>query len=107
MQLEIRTMLNGKEVQNYPVADMFFPPYKLVAAISRDMTLMPGDVIACGTSLGAGVMGEASNTIDIVIDGVGTLSNPFNQVLPSPYLLGCRTEADQASAWSAPAPSAA
>jgi ketopantoate reductase len=33
-------------------------------------------------------MGEANNTIDIVIDGVGTLSNPFNQILPSPYLLG-------------------
>jgi 2-dehydropantoate 2-reductase len=88
MQLRIRTVLNGKEVQNYPVSDMFFPPYKLVAAISRDMTLMSGDVIACGTSLGAGVMGEASNTIDIVIDGVGALSNRFDQVLPSPYLLG-------------------
>jgi ketopantoate reductase len=56
--------------------------------VSRDMTLMPGDVIACGTSLGAGVMGDASNTIEIVIDGIGTLSNPFNQVLPSPYLFG-------------------
>lgn len=88
MQLKIRTVLNGKEVQNYPVSDMFFPPYKLVAAISRDMTLMPGDVIACGTSLGAGVMAEASNMIDIVIDGVGTLSNRFDQELPSPYLLG-------------------
>jgi 2-dehydropantoate 2-reductase len=88
MQLRIRTVLNGKEVQNYPVSDMFFPPYKLVAAISRDMTLMPGDVIACGTSLGAGVMADANNTIDIVIDGVGTLSNKFDQVLPSPYLLG-------------------
>ncbi|HEX7969842.1 MAG TPA: 2-dehydropantoate 2-reductase, partial [Stellaceae bacterium] len=88
MALRIRTVLNGKEVQNYPVSDMFFPPYKLVAAISRDMTLMPGDVIACGTSLGAGVMAAAENVIDIAIDGVGTLSNPFNQVLPSPYLLG-------------------
>lgn len=87
-QLKIRTVLNGKEVQNYPVSDMFFPPYKLVAAISRDMTLMPGDVIACGTSLGAGVMSEANNTIDIVIDGVGTLANRFDQELPSPYLLG-------------------
>ena len=88
MALRIRTVLNGKEVQNYPVSDMFFPPYKLVAAISRDMTLMPGDVIACGTSLGAGVMAAAENVIDIAIDGVGTLSNRFNQVLPSPYLLG-------------------
>jgi ketopantoate reductase/2-keto-4-pentenoate hydratase/2-oxohepta-3-ene-1,7-dioic acid hydratase in catechol pathway len=86
MKLNVRTILNGKERQNYPVADMFFPPHKLVAMVSRDMTLMPGDVIACGTSLGAGVMGDAENTIEIVIDGVGRLSNPFNQVLPSPYL---------------------
>ncbi len=34
-KLVIRTILNGKEVQNYPVADMFFPPYKLVAAVSQ------------------------------------------------------------------------
>jgi 2-dehydropantoate 2-reductase len=87
-KLVIRTILNGKEVQNYPVADMFFPPYKLVAAVSKDMTLMPGDVIACGTSLGAGVMASAHNVVDIVIDDVGKLSNTFDQVLPSPYLFG-------------------
>jgi ketopantoate reductase/2-keto-4-pentenoate hydratase/2-oxohepta-3-ene-1,7-dioic acid hydratase in catechol pathway len=86
MQLRVRTILNGKEVQNYPVSDMFFPPHKLVALVSRDMTLMPGDVIACGTSLGAAPMTAANNVVDIVIDGVGRLSNPFNQVLPSPYL---------------------
>ena len=87
LKLSVRAVLNGKEVQNYPVADMFFPPAKLVAAVSKDMTLMPGDIIACGTSLGAGVMRAAKNTIDIVIDGVGTLSNTFEQELPSPYLL--------------------
>jgi ketopantoate reductase/2-keto-4-pentenoate hydratase/2-oxohepta-3-ene-1,7-dioic acid hydratase in catechol pathway len=92
-KLVIRTILNGKEVQNYPVADMFFPPYKLVAAVSKDMTLMPGDVIACGTSLGAGVMASAHNVVDIVIDGVGKLSNTFDQVLPSPYLLGAPPKA--------------
>src|SRR5262249_18034100 len=82
MKLSMRTVLNGKERQNYPVADMFFPPYKLVSMVSRDMTLMPGDIISCGTSLGAGPMPEAHNVIDIVIDGVGTLTNPFDQVLP-------------------------
>ncbi|MEX2127029.1 MAG: 2-dehydropantoate 2-reductase [Xanthobacteraceae bacterium] len=87
-KLVIRTVLNGKEVQNYPVADMFFPPEKLVAAVSKDMTLEPGDIIACGTSLGAGVMDKAENTIEIVIDGVGRLVNKFDQVLPSPYLYG-------------------
>jgi ketopantoate reductase/2-keto-4-pentenoate hydratase/2-oxohepta-3-ene-1,7-dioic acid hydratase in catechol pathway len=92
-KLVIRTVLNGKEVQNYPVADMFFPPYKLVAAVSKDMTLMPGDIIACGTSLGAGVMASAHNVVDIVIDGVGTLSNTFDQVLPSPYLFGAPPKA--------------
>jgi ketopantoate reductase/2-keto-4-pentenoate hydratase/2-oxohepta-3-ene-1,7-dioic acid hydratase in catechol pathway len=92
-KLVIRTVLNGKEVQNYPVADMFFPPYKLVAAVSKDMTLMPGDVIACGTSLGAGVMASAHNVVDIVIDGVGKLTNTFDQVLPSPYLFGAPPKA--------------
>jgi 2-dehydropantoate 2-reductase len=88
MKLSIRTILNGKERQNYPVADMFFPPHKLVAAVSKDVTLMPGDIIACGTSLGAGTMGDAHNVVEIVIDGVGSLGNVFDQVLPSPYLLG-------------------
>jgi len=81
MKLSIKTVLNGKERQNYPVTDMFFPPHKLVAAVSRDMTLMPGDIIACGTSLGAGVMREASNVVEIVIDGVGKLTNSFDQVV--------------------------
>jgi 2-dehydropantoate 2-reductase len=88
LKLSVRTVLNGKERQNYPVADMFFPPHRLVAAISKDVTLMPGDIIACGTSLGAGTMGEAHNIVEIAIDGVGSLSNVFDQVLPSPYLLG-------------------
>src|SRR5260370_17441146 len=87
MKLSVKTILNGKERQNYPVADMFFPPHRLVAAISKDVTLMPGDIIACGTSLGAGTMGDAHNVVDFVIDGVGSLGIVFDQVLPSPYLL--------------------
>lgn len=87
MKLSVRTILNGKEVQNYPVSDMFFPPAKLVAAVSKDMTLMPGDIIACGTSVGAGEIGKEKNTVEIAIDGVGVLRNTLDQVLPSPYLL--------------------
>jgi 2-keto-4-pentenoate hydratase/2-oxohepta-3-ene-1,7-dioic acid hydratase in catechol pathway len=81
MKLSVKTILNGTERQNYPVTDMFFPPHKLVAAISRDMTLRPGDIIACGTSLGVGVMRDASNVVEIVIDGVGKLTNSFDQVV--------------------------
>lgn len=81
MGLHVKTILNGQERQNYPVSDMFFPPHKLVSMLSHSMTLLPGDVIACGTSLGVGVMKEASNVVDVVIDGVGHLSNPFVQEL--------------------------
>jgi 2-keto-4-pentenoate hydratase/2-oxohepta-3-ene-1,7-dioic acid hydratase in catechol pathway len=74
--LTIRTVLNGQERQNYPVQDMIFPPAALVSLISRDMTLEPGDIIACGTSVGVGSM-KPGSTVSIVIDGIGTLTNRF------------------------------
>jgi len=74
--LTIRTILNDQERQNYPVHDMIFPPVVLVSLISRDMTLEPGDVIACGTSVGVGSM-KPGSTVSIAIDGVGTLTNRF------------------------------
>ena len=77
--LTIRTVLNGEERQNYPVSDMIFPPARLVSRISQDLTLEPGDVIACGTSLGVGSMKEARNTVEVTIEGIGTLSNVFEQ----------------------------
>lgn len=77
--LTVRTVLNGHVRQNYPVSDMIFPPARLVSRISRDMTLMPGDIIACGTSIGVGAIKDPANTIDVVIDGIGTLSNTLTQ----------------------------
>ena len=74
--LSIVSVLNGDERQNYPVSDMIFQPHKLVSRISEDLTLLPGDVIACGTSVGVGSM-KPGSTIDITIEGVGTLSNTF------------------------------
>jgi len=74
--LTIRAILDGDERQNYPASDMIVKPVRLVSLISRDMTLMPGDVIACGTSVGAGKM-KPGNTIEIAIDGIGSLRNRF------------------------------
>ena len=74
--LVVKTLLNGRERQNYPVSDMIFSPAALVSRISCDMTLDPGDVIACGTSLGALPM-KPGATVDVVIEGVGTLRNTF------------------------------
>jgi len=76
MTLSIKTYLNGQERQDYPVTDMIFPPAKLVSLISRDMTLEPGDVIACGTSIGVGSM-KAGSEVSIVIEGIGELKNRY------------------------------
>lgn len=75
-KLIIKTILNEQERQNYPVADMIFPPAKLVSLISQDLPLEPGDIIACGTSVGVGSMKPGSN-VSIVIEGVGRLDNRF------------------------------
>jgi len=74
--LVVKTILNDQERQNYPVADIIFPPARLASLISRDMTLEPGDVIACGTSVGVGSM-KPGSTVSVVIDGIGTLTNRF------------------------------
>jgi 2-keto-4-pentenoate hydratase/2-oxohepta-3-ene-1,7-dioic acid hydratase in catechol pathway len=79
MTLTIRTILNGQERQNYAVADMIFSPTKLVSLISQDMTLEPGDVIACGTSIGVGSM-KAGSEVIIVIEGIGELKNRYDVV---------------------------
>ncbi len=75
-RLTVRTILNREERQNYPVSDMIFGPHQLVALISRDMTLEPGDVIACGTSVGVGSM-KPGSIVEVTIEGIGTLTNRF------------------------------
>ncbi|MHB1302187.1 MAG: fumarylacetoacetate hydrolase family protein [Acidiphilium sp.] len=79
--LVVRLVLDGVERQNYPIADMVFPPARLVAMLSRDMTLLPGDLICCGTSVGVGTIKGPVSTVDVVIDGIGTLSNRFELAL--------------------------
>src|SRR5258706_15511389 len=37
-ELAVRTLVNGRERQNYLVRDMIFPPRQLVSLISPDMT---------------------------------------------------------------------
>jgi 2-keto-4-pentenoate hydratase/2-oxohepta-3-ene-1,7-dioic acid hydratase in catechol pathway len=76
LALTVRTLVNGRERQNYRMDDMIFSPAELVSLISRDMTLEPGDVIACGTSLGILPM-KAGTTVEVVIDGIGALRNDY------------------------------
>jgi 2-keto-4-pentenoate hydratase/2-oxohepta-3-ene-1,7-dioic acid hydratase in catechol pathway len=72
--LVVQSRLDGELLQDYPVTDMVFHPHKLVSLISQDMTLYPGDIIACGTGLNARAM-EDDQVIEISINGIGTLRN--------------------------------
>ena len=73
---ELVTLLNGRERQRYAFSDMIFNPAQLVSLISQDMTLVPGDVILCGTSLGAMPM-KPGSTVEVVIEGIATLFNEY------------------------------
>jgi 2-keto-4-pentenoate hydratase/2-oxohepta-3-ene-1,7-dioic acid hydratase in catechol pathway len=72
----LRTRVGGRERQNYPLSDMTFSPAELVSRLSHDMTLQPGDVILCGTSLGVLPM-KPGTDVEVEIDGIGVLSNVY------------------------------
>lgn len=70
----VTTRVDGVERQRYPLTDMILSPEEQVSGISHDMTLLPGDVIACGTSLGVGSIKDGC-TVEVSIEGIGTLTN--------------------------------
>lgn len=74
--LTVKTLVNGRERQNYRCSDMIFSPSQIVCALSCEMTLHPGDVIACGTSLGVLPI-KPGTVVEVCIDGVGVLRNTF------------------------------
>ncbi len=74
--LVVKTTLNGSVRQEYPISDMRFSVEQLVSRISHDMSLFPGDIILCGTSLGLGSMKPGSD-IEVEIAGIGKLANRF------------------------------
>ncbi len=74
--LVVTTTLNDEVRQRYPISDMRFSVAQLVSLISIDMTLLPGDVILCGTSIGVGSMKPGSD-VCVEIEGIGALRNRY------------------------------
>ena len=70
----VESILNGEIRQSAQTSDLIFGVTELVSFISSVMTLLPGDIIATGTPSGVGQL-EANDTIDIRIEGIGTLTN--------------------------------
>ncbi len=75
-EARVRVMLNGRERQSYPVSDMIIPPPRIVSLLSREMTLEPGDLITCGTSVGVLPM-KAGMVVEVAIEGIGVLRNSY------------------------------
>lgn len=81
--LALQTRVGGEVLQSASTSHMIFDVRTLIAYLSSFCTLAPGDIIATGTPGGVGdkrdprrylVPGEQC---EVVIDGIGTLSNPI------------------------------
>ena len=57
---------------------MIFPIARLIAYISRQMTLEKGDLIFTGTPSGVGPL-RSGDRVEVEISGIGTLSSPVIQ----------------------------
>jgi len=81
--IRVTTRVNGEVRQNDTTAHLLFSFAALIAYLSIWTELKPGDVIATGTPIGAGVRFKPprflvpGDTVEIEVSGVGTLSNPI------------------------------
>ena len=74
MSLSIKTSIDGQIKQDYNTSDMFFNVYEIVRFLSHDMTLHPGDIIACGTNSGLGPM-VSGETVTVSVSSIGKVVN--------------------------------
>lgn len=73
--LQTTVRLNGREVISFKTNHMLFGVARYISAMSRYLTLYPGDVIWMGTEGDAENM-QPGDHCEIEIRGIGTLSNP-------------------------------
>jgi len=80
--LELKTFVNGKQMQSGNTKTFIFDVRYLVSYLSGLMTLSPGDLIATGTPPGVGlgmkppVFMNPGDTCRVEITGLGSLENP-------------------------------
>ncbi len=72
--LTLTTHVNGERVQHRSTRRMVHGVAEIVAAISAEMTLEPGDVIYTGTPGGSAAL-QPGDVVEITLEGVGTLRN--------------------------------
>ena len=79
--MHLQTRLNGKIMQDTSVNDLLFDVPALIEYISTIVELLPGDIIATGTTGGVAAFHtppawmKDGDTIEVEISGIGILSN--------------------------------
>ena len=80
--LSVSSRLNGELMQLSSTSNLIFNPVDIIMFITRTMILEPGDVVSTGTPGGVGVFRDPpvflkdGDTIEVIVEGIGTLSNP-------------------------------
>lgn len=83
--LRVVTRLNGQVMQDSPTSLMLHPVARIIADLSRGMTLLEGTVILTGTPAGVGagrspkVFLKDGDTVEVSIEGVGSVRNPVRR----------------------------
>lgn len=72
--LTIQQFQNGELRQSSNTNQLIFKPAELVSFISRNLTLLPGDVILTGTPSGVGPI-KSGDKLEVRIDGLESLIN--------------------------------
>ncbi|KJD17996.1 hypothetical protein VE30_15535 [Vreelandella aquamarina] len=75
---EIELRVNGSVKQKSNLNQLIFNVYEIVSYISKQMTLLPGDIILTGTPHGVGTV-VPGDTMTVSITGIGTLTNTLTQ----------------------------
>jgi 2-keto-4-pentenoate hydratase/2-oxohepta-3-ene-1,7-dioic acid hydratase in catechol pathway len=81
--LELRTTINGEQMQKGRTRDLIFSVPVLISRLSDKLTLFPGDVIFTGTPAGVGVgrdpqlwLADGDELVS-TIEGIGELRQRF------------------------------
>jgi 2-keto-4-pentenoate hydratase/2-oxohepta-3-ene-1,7-dioic acid hydratase in catechol pathway len=79
--LKLTARLNGTIMQNGNTVDMIFDIPSIIAFISEDITLLPGDIISTGTPSGVGIFRDppvllkAGDVVECWVENIGSISN--------------------------------
>jgi 2-keto-4-pentenoate hydratase/2-oxohepta-3-ene-1,7-dioic acid hydratase in catechol pathway len=71
----IESRINGEVRQNVAISEMVHKIPAIISYVSRNMSLLPGDIILTGSPAGISVI-NTGDMIECEIEGIGILSNP-------------------------------